>query len=385
MNCRKRAFVSGCFSIQFLLLRFDMAAADFSFLRLFETPRPFVEASLSALRLGNTALDSLFYDVGVLWTELLFRGTAVVTTLPSTPLATKAFGTLDLGALTNPEGSILIVDAGRAPFVLRYDDVQHFLEFANGPDGDVQAVSITGVGSSALGSVAFAWNLSVALGEPVAAIVPGYGVADVVQQALGGWYGFGLTAWIKKGTQDLLAHLAPDTAQIGRHLMMTAEHQQVETGAPVFERGSGSSDVLHTILKGSDKIRLLFGHSKGALAIGNAIHGLPETTTNRLLVTTLGCPIQEDAAGAKYLQFLGVVDGLGQLNSWGNQPEVWLYAHHSTNTTVPLSMLVSLLARLTEFRAEAASTTEPGVLADPAPLPGIETIGIGRSEAPLTN
>ncbi len=63
-------------------------------------------------------------------------------------------------------------------------------------------MSITGVGSSALGSVAFAWNLSVALGRPVAAIVPGYGVADVVQQALGGWYGFGLTAWIKKMTQE---------------------------------------------------------------------------------------------------------------------------------------------------------------------------------------
>jgi hypothetical protein len=30
----------------------------------------------------------------------------------------------------------------------------------------------------------------VALGEPVVAIVPGYGLADVVPQALGGWFGF---------------------------------------------------------------------------------------------------------------------------------------------------------------------------------------------------
>ncbi len=110
-----------------LCLGVVMTTADFSFLRLFEAPRPFVEASLSVLRMGNTALDSLFYDVGVLWTELLWRGTGIVTTVHSTTLATKVFGTLDLGALANPEGSILVVDASRAPFVRRYDDVRQFL------------------------------------------------------------------------------------------------------------------------------------------------------------------------------------------------------------------------------------------------------------------
>jgi len=358
-----------------------MATADFSYLRIFEAPRPFVEASLSAFRMGNTALDSLFYDVGVLWTELLWRGTAVVTTMESMTLATKVFGTLDLGALTNPEGSILVVDASRAPFVRRYDDVKQFLDFANDEGRNVKAISITGVGSSALGSAAVAWNLSVALGQPVAAIVPGYGVADVVQQGLGGWYGFGLTSWIKKVTQEVLARMAPETARIGRRLMMTADHKEAETGAPVFERGSGSSDVLHSILRGSDRIDLLFGHSKGALVIGNAIHDLPEETTKRLHVTTFGCPIQEDAPGAKYLQFLGLIDGLGQLNSWGNRPEVWLYTHHSTNTTIPLSMLVSLLTRLTELRAAATSAREPALLGKPTPISALEAIGIGRETA----
>jgi len=115
----------------------------------------------------------------------------------------------------------------------------------------VKTSFVTGVGSSALGSVAFAWNISTALDEPVAAIVPGYGVADVIQQGLGGWFGFGLHSWwIKQTAQEVLAHTMPQTARIGRHLMMTAPgHAEANTGAPVFQRGNGSSDVLHAILR----------------------------------------------------------------------------------------------------------------------------------------
>jgi hypothetical protein len=57
----------------------------------------------------------------------------------------------------------------------------------------VDIATITGVGSSALGSAALAWDISVALQKPVLAIVAGYGVADVFLQALGGWFAFGLT------------------------------------------------------------------------------------------------------------------------------------------------------------------------------------------------
>jgi hypothetical protein len=36
----------------------------------FEVPRPFLEPTLRALRLGNTALDALFYDVSRMVTDL---------------------------------------------------------------------------------------------------------------------------------------------------------------------------------------------------------------------------------------------------------------------------------------------------------------------------
>ena len=47
---------------------------------------------------------------------------------------------------------------------------------------DVDIASITGVGSSAVGRAALAWDISVALEKPVLAIVPGYGFADVVMR-----------------------------------------------------------------------------------------------------------------------------------------------------------------------------------------------------------
>ena len=48
---------------------------------------------------------------------------------PFNPLPTH----LDLGALTNPEGSILVVDATLPPYVERFDDMTKFVSYANGP------------------------------------------------------------------------------------------------------------------------------------------------------------------------------------------------------------------------------------------------------------
>ena len=71
-------------------------------------------------------------------------------------------------------------------------NVETFLSSPHPETRNVAIATITGVGSSALGSAALGWNISKALAQPVLAIVPGYGVADVMLQALGGWFGFGL-------------------------------------------------------------------------------------------------------------------------------------------------------------------------------------------------
>jgi hypothetical protein len=95
---------------------------------------------------------------------------------------------IDFDALRNPEGSLLLIDARIAPYVHRYESVEKYL-YLDSPHQETREVDIattTGVGSPALGSAALAWDISVALKKPVLAIVPGYGVADVVLQGLSG-------------------------------------------------------------------------------------------------------------------------------------------------------------------------------------------------------
>src|SRR5467141_981785 len=90
----------------------------------FEVPRPFLEPTLRALRLGNTALDALFYDVGRMVTDLFLHG------------------------------SIFVVDAGRPPRITQFEDVAHFISWVKAHGRTLKTASVTGVGSSALGSAA---------------------------------------------------------------------------------------------------------------------------------------------------------------------------------------------------------------------------------------
>jgi len=232
-----------------------------------------------------------------------------------------------------------------------------FLAHANGADGaGLHTVSITGVGSSALGSAAFAWNAAVALDEPVAAIVPGYGLADVVPQALGGWFGFGLHDWLQSTIQNFLADAAPSLAQIGERLARTTPGRQMApSGAPVFRHGSAASDDLHAVLEQAPRITRVIGHSKGSLAIANALRSLPTEHAERLSILTFGCVVAEELQHREYAQYLGVFDPLGILNSWGHRPETQLLSHHSTNALIPLSMPATELIKQSATPAQVAA------------------------------
>ncbi|CAG9236803.1 conserved hypothetical protein [Paraburkholderia caribensis] len=312
----------------------------------FEVQRAQVEPVIVGLRFANAMLDFAFYDVQAFNRVLAHDGIEVDWTDDATGEPERE--QTNLSALLNPEGSILVINATGAPHVLRFIDVPTFLAPNTGGVHLVDTISVSGVGSSALGSAALAWNASTALGKPVAAIVPGYGLADVIQQALGGWFGFEMYSyWIKQPVQDVLAQIVPGAASVGRQLLATAPGHAKAPGTqvPVFRRGSGSSDVLHAILESASNVNTLLGHSKGALVIGNAIADLPAEHLARLHVMTFGCVIAEDAAVKRYDQFLGTFDALGILNSGGNQAEHSVPTWHSTNTESSLSMRVAKLAR----------------------------------------
>jgi hypothetical protein len=336
-------------------------------LRSFDLPVQMVRPLLLACHQVNTLADTLFYDVGLLWLRLYTRGVYLSTQMTQPTLAQESIAAwqaaaqvINLDASANPEGAILVVDAHHAPFVQKYDNAAKFLESnlkfpspANAQQvlaasQDIHVITVTGVGSSALGSAAFAWNVSEALREPVAAIIPGYGLADLMPQALGGWFGFGAQDLMRRFLQHALLNAAPEVALIGnRHASPTNSGHSPMIGDAVFRGGSPESDILHEILTKTPKIRRLYGHSKGCLCIQNAIRDLPEERYRDLHVTTFGCTIQEEkiASGVDYNQILGRIDGLGQLNSWGNWPDEWIQSWHSTNSLLPQTMAIADLVK----------------------------------------
>src|SRR3974390_919746 len=305
-------------------------------LSAFELPKWLVEPAVRSCRLFNTALDFMFYDVPTLRTALAEKDAPMQARGEKPPSRI-----IDFDALADPEGSLLLIDATTAPYVHKYQSVKKFLESPYQETRDVDIATITGVGSSALGSAALAWDISVALEKPVLAIVPGYGAAHVVLQGLGVWFAFGLHDFLSSKTliQTGLATATPETARIGRELAASTSEEPTARGAPIFRYGSGSSDVLHALLRHRETpFCLLVGHSKGALQINNAIQSLPAERTQGLRVVTLGCPIGENVAGVDYHQYLGLFDALGQLNAWGHWPEYWPLTWHSTNPPLPPAM-----------------------------------------------
>src|ERR1700755_1100765 len=200
-------------------------------LAAFEVPQWLVEPAVRSCRLFNTALDFMFYDVPTLSVALAKQDAPMQARGEKPPSRI-----IELDALSDPEGSLLLIDATTAPYVHKYQSVKKFLESPYQETRDVDIATITGVGSSALGSAALGWDISVALEKPVLAIVPGYGVADVVLQGLGGWFAFGLHDFLgsKALIQTSLAQAAPGTARIGRQLAASAPQEATMRGAPVF-------------------------------------------------------------------------------------------------------------------------------------------------------
>jgi hypothetical protein len=84
------------------------------------------------------------------------------------------------------QGSIITVEPGSANPLRLFRDVVDFLD--DEIRQRIQSVSIAGVGSSALGAIGLARDVASATKAPVAAVVSGYGMDDLLYEALGGWF-----------------------------------------------------------------------------------------------------------------------------------------------------------------------------------------------------
>ncbi|UGX94288.1 hypothetical protein G6321_00053645 [Bradyrhizobium barranii subsp. barranii] len=85
------------------------------------------------------------------------------------------------------EGAILIVPR---PAAVRSKLCGTVDEFAAAGGPNIHILAVAGGGTSALGSAAFARNVADAFETTVAAVVSGYGLSDLLTEALGGWFWF---------------------------------------------------------------------------------------------------------------------------------------------------------------------------------------------------
>lgn len=269
-------------------------------------PAP-LSAWLEGFRRRNAALDAFFYDVSVV--------------------------SGDEAAAISPwlawEGSILFVPptgTGRIAVCHSTD--------ALAAAGDVRGLAVAGVGSSALGSAAFARNVADALGAPVAAVVSGYGLSDLVTEALGGWFLFGSA---NSGRQ--LVRLIDDA--IGPQ---PAVHSVTDA---ILRKSEDTAAVIALLSDPRFRFDLVIGHSKGNLVLSEALYALVEAAAPLPIPTdtrivTLSAVIEMPRAFTNIIDVMGAWDWFGRINSRTGIPiDVSVpRAGHHTNHEVPFHLPV---------------------------------------------
>lgn len=285
-----------------------------TFAELQEAKSPWREGVLEGFRRRNAWLDALFYDVGVV----------------------KPEEAAQLAPWLAREGALLIVPPTGAGSLQLCSDADDF-DRRGGPD--VRILSVAGVGSSALGSAAFARNVADAFDEPVATVVSGYGLSDLVTEALGGWFWFGqLNQWRHHFEQldD------PWRADLNKASLATSQ--------AVSKRLAGKSLDTRTVsallLDKRFSFSLLTGHSKGNLVLSEALYGLGDAAapavSDSMQIVTVSAIVAMPARFGKPIDVMGQVDWFGRLNSRQTlqaevQPDM---AWHHTNTQLPFHLPV---------------------------------------------
>lgn len=271
----------------------------------------------------NTALDWLFYDVGNL---------------------TPAEFTLLVGE-SNREGAILVVWPSGAKGEIGVRKFVDHDELCAAPGALLSRFAVAGVGSSDVGAAAFARTVADRYQEPVGAVVAGYGVADLLAEAMGGWFVLGAANFWMKAYHDALN----DVRALTRNLEASdedLERPQARQAAETVVAHSDSVTLLKLLLDEERAVKSVAGHSKGSLSIAYALEGLVLTGQRRAIkrakatrVTTAGAVVALPEGFDNAGQYLGAADWFGGLNSrLGVDFEQVPLAWHHLNTAIPLHM-----------------------------------------------
>jgi hypothetical protein len=319
--------------------------------------------ALEGLRQRNLALDALFYDVKVITPE-------------------EAFYLSDSLAA---EGAIIIVPPSGLGALTLCETIDEFILRGG---ADARALVVAGIGGSALGAAAFARNVADAIDGPVAVVVSGYGIADVITEAFGGLFFFGHL----KGLRPFLESL-DDLAgrpKVGAHRDETAARTSLDTRT-----------VQALLADPRLSFRLLAGHSKGNLVLSAALHNLWKQDEGRVAelarktkIVTIGTRIAMPPVFTDVVDVMGEWDWFGEINSRHfipadqRVPQAWHHTNTDLGGHLPVTMtLMEILAASplvddpTVERREAAvlsAVVEPASTETMPPAPAGNTATIEK-------
>ncbi len=296
-------------------------------------------AALEPWRLRNTGMDALYYDVKALTSDETFYISDSIAS----------------------QGLIMIVPPSGGGMLTLCDSVE---EFRLRGGLNVRAMAVAGVGGSAIGAAAFARNVADAIDAPVAAVVSGYGLGDIVNEAIGGAFLFGWLGHVRSNLEVI-------DDVVGRPKLGAYGKRDEETDT---NRKTGlDTDTVATLLADPTlSFTLIAGHSRGNRVIADALYTLKaddparlETLANTARVVTFGGRIKMPEAFTEVIDVVGELDWFGELNS---RPKIATdikvpFCGHSTNTDLPTALHV------TKILGDILGGPVPAALVAPADAP----------------
>lgn len=278
---------------------------------------PVRTAILEAIRQRNAVLDALFYDV-------------------------KRVGE-DEAVATSPwlaaEGAILLVPPSGGAALTLCKSIDDFVERGG---TEVRSLAVAGVGSSALGSAAFARNVADATGRTVAAVVSGYGLADVAAEALGGFFLF--------GTLNSVRHTFEPLDRMTEAGVIAEPATSEWSGSELIRTSRDTVSVMELLEHDQLRFDHLVGHSKGNLVLSEALYQLRHRNPARaaalaeaIQIVTVSARISMPPGFKHVVDVMGGWDWFGGLNS---RPDIKIdhvvpHAWHHTNTELPFHLPVA--------------------------------------------
>lgn len=220
---------------------------------------------------------------------------------------------------TSTEGEMMVVRPAKQRAPIEYYSLSaDLIDRYHGGDS-IDTIAIPGVGSSDLGTAALARTVADATGRSVIGVIPGYGALDMMSEAMGGWFIFGIKNRMRALNELLMGPIDQSEIRSKSRQRLMREYRIKST--TFVEEEPESNSILNLLLRNQDKIRLLVGHSKGCLNISNALNAFVRETPDKrsintgIEIVTFGCGVHVPPVFGRVRQYLGRLDMLGRVNT----------------------------------------------------------------------